>query len=91
VPVDAPPHHADGAEFKEKTSMRKLLFGLFGLVALAFSSLSLSAPAEAQPYYWGPGHRWDRSGVPVHIGGRPRPVYRTYFSRPYRAYRPYRS
>jgi hypothetical protein len=80
--------------------MRKLLFGLFGFVALAFGSLSLSAPAEAQPYY--PGYGWGGSSVTIQVGSpryraynpyRPvyRPAYRPYraYYRPYRAYRPY--
>ena len=73
--------------------MRKLLFGLFGFVALAFGSLSLSAPAEAQPYY--PGYGWGGSSVTIQVGSpryrayNPyRPVYRPAY-RPYRAYRPY--
>lgn len=75
--------------------MRKLLFGLVGLLALGFGGLS-AAPAEAQPYY-GPGYRHDWGGPPVvtvqygprrsewrRRGYRPPPRYRPY--RPY--YRP---
>lgn len=63
--------------------MRKLLFGLFGFVALGFGALS-AQPAEAQPYYgYGPYHR------PV-VEYRVRPAYRPVYRRPYGYYhRPY--
>jgi hypothetical protein len=68
--------------------MRKLLFGLFGFVALGFGALSVQ-PAEAQPYYpgyYGPSYR------PV-VQYRTRPAYRPVVEyrrvvRP--SYRPYR-
>ena len=64
--------------------MRKLLFGLFGFVALTFGSLSLSTqPAEAQ---YGYGYRGPTVTVQYYGAPRYRP-YRAY--RPYRVYRPY--
>lgn len=65
--------------------MRKLLFGLFGFVALGVGALGFgiatAQPAEAQPYYPGYRHRY---GPPP--GYYVRPGYRPY--RPYYGYRP---
>ncbi|MCB5175290.1 MULTISPECIES: hypothetical protein [Microvirga] len=67
--------------------MRKLLLGLFGLLALGFGAFT-AQPAEAQPYYPGYRQHWGGPAVTVQFGP-PRYEYR----RPYRArrhYRPYR-
>jgi hypothetical protein len=67
--------------------MRKLIFGLLGLMVLGFGAVT-SQPAEAQPYYPGYGYR---APVVEYRYARPRPVFveRVQYHRPYRDYRPY--
>jgi hypothetical protein len=66
--------------------MRKLLFGLFGLMALGFGAFT-AQPAEAQPYYGYRPHY--RPVVEFHAG--PVMVRRVDYHRPRRAYRPYQA
>jgi hypothetical protein len=78
--------------------MRKLMFGLLGFAALGFGAFSVQ-PAEAQSYY--PGYGYGYRPVVERYYGRPRPVVRVqygrpyygrpYYGRPYRAYRPVRT
>jgi hypothetical protein len=68
--------------------MRKLVFGLLGFAALGFGALS-AQPAEAQPFY--PGYGYGYRPVVQRYYGRPRPVVRVQYRRPYGEYRPYRA
>ena len=70
--------------------MRKLMFGLLGLVTLGFGAVAVQ-PAEAQPYYPGYGYGYRPVVEHRYVRPRPRPVISVQVGNPYGAYRPYRA